>query len=56
MKLKTLLAAVVMTAVPTFSFAMGGCATHTTQQQAMSCGEGSQLDAETGTCVPVVSS
>jgi hypothetical protein len=52
MTFKTLAAAVALTFIPALSFA-GGCSF---DQQAMSCAEGSVFDAESGTCVPVVSS
>ncbi len=55
MNLKTLLTTMIITLVPTFSFAMG-CAVSTGQQQVMSCAEGTQMDHDTGTCVPVVNS
>lgn len=56
MTLKTLVTTLILTVVPTLSFAMGGCSTSATEQQVMSCAEGSQMDHETGTCIPVVSS
>lgn len=55
MTLKTLTAALALVLLPTLSMAMG-CSTHTSDQQAMSCAEGSQLDEETGTCVPLTTS
>lgn len=53
MKLKTLLAALALTTVP--ALAMADCS-WSREQVTMSCAEGSQWNAETQTCVPVVSS
>lgn len=55
MKLKTLfasLAALVMTGTA----ALAECSMHGRDTQAMSCAEGSMMDEETGTCVPIASS
>ncbi|MBM1221787.1 adenylosuccinate lyase [Ponticoccus sp. SC2-23] len=54
MTLKTMTTAIALIVFPTLSFAMGcSLETHTTDT-AMSCAEGTMMDNETGTCVPVV--
>ena len=53
MKLKTLLAALALTITP--ALAMAECS-WSKEQVTMSCAEGSQWDAASQTCVPVVSS
>lgn len=54
MKIKTTFAALLLTILPGLALAEGcrGDMMHDTT--AMSCAEGSAMDAETGTCVPVV--
>lgn len=54
MSIKTLLAAVVLTAAPTF--AMAECTWGSGHQMTMSCAEGMMWDGEAQACVPVVSS
>jgi hypothetical protein len=54
MTLKTITTAFALIVLPTLSYAMGGCSTHTATETAMSCAEGTMMDEETGTCVPVV--
>ena len=49
--MKTALTVLVLALLPGLAAAQCG---H--ERQAMSCAEGSQYDAETGTCVPVVTS
>ncbi len=56
MTLKTLVTTLILTLAPTLSLAMGDCSTTATELHVMSCAEGSQIDSETGTCVPVASS
>jgi hypothetical protein len=54
---KTLLSAAVLALVPAFAWAQcSGQAAKAMDQQAMSCLPGTAFDAETGTCVPQVSS
>jgi len=54
MSLNTIMTALALIVFPTLSFAMGcSLETHTTDT-AMSCAEGTTMDDETGTCVPVV--
>lgn len=55
MKFKTILTASVLALAPTFALAMG-CSEYKTDQTAMSCAEGTVLDAATGTCVAQVNS
>ncbi|MDF1729114.1 MAG: hypothetical protein P1U53_15340 [Sulfitobacter sp.] len=50
MKIKTLVIAAALTALPTLSLA-AGCSY--SKQQAMSCAEGSTYDSETKACVPM---
>jgi hypothetical protein len=54
MSIKTLLAALVLTAAP--GLAMAECSWGMEHQTTMSCAEGTSWDASTQTCVPVVSS
>lgn len=55
MTVKTFLTAAVLAVLPGLSFAY--CSGEARlDQQAMSCAEGSQWDAQTATCVPVTSS
>lgn len=54
MKLKTVLAALVLAAAP--SFAIAECNWGHANQQAMSCAEGMVFDPETQTCVEQVTS
>lgn len=55
MKIKTTLAALVLTLAPGIALAYGcNSATHQMDTTAMSCAEGTMMDLETGTCVPVV--
>ena len=54
MSIKTLLAALVLTAAP--GIAMATCNWGNMEQVTMSCSEGMTWDAESATCVPVVSS
>ncbi|MGP1356347.1 hypothetical protein [Roseicyclus sp.] len=54
MSIKTLLAALVLTAAP--GLAMAECSWGANHQTTMSCAEGSTWDATTQACVPVVSS
>ena len=52
MRLKTTLAALALAALPTMSFAMGGCNwDRTPASTATVCGEGQTYDVTTGTCV-----
>ena len=54
MKIKTTALAALLALSPTFALAMGcGFGEHP-ETTAMSCAEGSVLDEESGTCVPVV--
>jgi hypothetical protein len=55
MSMKTMLFAAVMAVLPGLSFAMCAGESHSSQE-AMTCAEGTQWDAETATCVPVTSS
>ncbi|KPP87199.1 MAG: hypothetical protein HLUCCA08_04540 [Rhodobacteraceae bacterium HLUCCA08] len=55
MKLKTLAAAIAALFV-TGTAALADCSMHGSETQAMSCAEGSMMDEETGTCVPIASS
>jgi hypothetical protein len=55
MNVKTLLAAAALAILPGLSFAM--CSgDKAMDQQAMSCAEGTQWDAQTATCIPVTTS
>lgn len=54
MSIKTLLAALVLTAAP--GLAMAECSWGSAHQTTMSCAEGTMWDASTQACVPVVSS
>lgn len=55
MTVKTFLAAAVLAVLPGLTFAAcTGAASH--DQQAMSCAEGTQWDAQSATCVPITSS
>jgi hypothetical protein len=54
MSIKTLLAALVLTAAP--GLAMAECSWGMEHQTTMSCAEGTAWDASTQACVPVVSS
>ena len=54
MKTKTTLVAALLALSPTFAFAMGCSYGAHTETTAMSCAEGMVMDAETNTCVPVV--
>jgi hypothetical protein len=55
MNVKTLLSAAVLAMLPGLAFAQcSGQAAH--DQQAMSCAEGTQWDAQTATCTPVTTS
>jgi hypothetical protein len=54
MSIKTLLAALVLTAAP--GLAMAECSWGKTEQVTMSCAEGMMWDADSASCVPVVSS
>lgn len=53
MSLKTFTTALILSIAPISAFAQ--CSHGAIEQQAMSCAEGSQWDAEEGTCVPLVS-
>ncbi|MEY1555135.1 hypothetical protein AB3Y40_05820 [Yoonia sp. R2331] len=55
MKIKTTFAALILTVMPGLAFAQG-CHGGTMHENttAMSCAEGSMIDPETGTCVPLV--
>jgi hypothetical protein len=55
MSIKTMLFAAVMAVLPGLSFAMCTGDSHASQE-AMTCADGTQWDAETATCVPVTSS
>jgi hypothetical protein len=55
MSIKTVLTAAVLAVLPGLSFAMCAGESHA-DQQAMTCAEGAQWDAETATCVPVTNS
>ncbi|MDJ0824384.1 MAG: chitin-binding domain-containing protein [Rhodobacter sp.] len=55
MKIKTALFAALLAAAPSLAFAMGCNWEHSTQE-AMSCAEGTIWDAETETCVDIVTS
>jgi len=54
MSIKTLLAALVLTAAP--GFAMAQCSWGKAEQVTMSCAEGMMWDADSAACIPVVSS
>jgi hypothetical protein len=54
MSIKTLLAALVLTAAP--GLAVAECSWGMEHQTTMSCAEGTMWDAPSQTCVPVVSS
>lgn len=54
MSIKTLLAALVLTAAP--GLAMAECSWGSNHEVTMSCSEGMTWDAGTQTCVPVASS
>jgi hypothetical protein len=54
MSIKTLLAALVLTAAP--GLAMAECSWGMDHRTTMSCSEGTTWDASTQACVPVVSS
>jgi hypothetical protein len=54
MSIKTLLAALVLTAAP--GLAMAECSWGKTERVTMTCAEGTTWDASSATCVPVVSS
>jgi hypothetical protein len=55
MNVKTLLSAAVLAILPGLTFAM--CSGEAKlDQQAMSCAEGTQWDAQTATCTPVTTS
>jgi hypothetical protein len=54
MSIKTLLAALVLTAAP--GLAMADCSWGKSEQVTMSCADGMMWDGESATCVPVVSS
>ncbi|MFW5655935.1 MAG: adenylosuccinate lyase [Roseicyclus sp.] len=54
MSIKTLLAAFVLTAAP--GLALAECGWGKADQVTMSCAEGMMWDADSATCVPVVSS
>jgi len=56
MKFKTILTASVMALAPTFAFAMGDCSGYKTHTTAMSCAEGTVLDAASGICVAQINS
>lgn len=51
MKIKTLVIAAVLTALPTLSLAMG--CNYGKEKQAMSCAVGSSYDSATQSCLPV---
>ena len=51
MSKKTLLVAVMLTALPSLSFAM--CSGYKHQEASMSCADGTVYDAESKTCVTV---
>lgn len=51
MRLKTIVAALILSAAPFAAFAQ--CSHGQAEQQVMSCAEGLQFDVETGTCVPI---
>ncbi len=55
MSIKIILSAAVLAVLPGLSFAMCSGDSHS-NQEAMSCADGTQWDAETATCVPVTSS
>lgn len=54
MKTKTTLAAALLALSPTFAFAMGCNSEKHMETTAMSCAEGMVMDAETNTCIPLV--
>ena len=51
-KFKTVLFAATLAVLPGLSMAMG-CNSLKHDTTAMSCAEGTMMDAETGTCVPI---
>lgn len=55
MTVKTLLAALVLSAAPAFAFAMCSGSTHASEQ-GMTCSDGATWDAESQTCVPTTTS
>lgn len=56
MRIKTLLAAAILTAAPAIASAMGCSYDLHGQEARMSCAEGTAWDADSGSCIPVVSS
>jgi len=54
MKISTTLAAALLALTPSLGFAMGCHFDEHKADTAMSCAEGTVIDEETGTCVPVV--
>ena len=54
MRIKTLLAAIVLMGLPTLAAAE--CQWGASHEVTMSCAEGSTWDAETSSCLPVLSS
>lgn len=56
MRIKTVLAALCLTALPGLAMAQGCAWGHSNQEASMSCAQGTTFDAQTGTCVPTVSS
>ena len=53
MKITTTLAAALLALTPSFAMAMCQWGDHK-EETAMSCAEGTVMDEETGTCVPIV--
>lgn len=51
--LKTVLFAATLAALPSLSMAMGCNSLKHDTTTAMSCAEGTMMDADTGTCVPI---
>jgi len=56
MRIKTVLAAAILTMTPAFAMAEGCSFGFHGQEASMSCAEGTSWDATSGTCVPTVSS
>jgi hypothetical protein len=50
---QTIITLAVLTLTPGIAMASGGCNWMKTEQTAMSCAEGTSLDAATNTCVPL---
>ena len=56
MRIKTLLAALILASTPALAFAQGCSYGAHGEEARMSCADGTSWDAASGTCVPTVSS